>query len=324
MRHDGARYPVAARVSARLEELTPGARVRGIEVAVAVTVIDASRRGSIALTLTYREDTGHVAQTLLYHDREPSLSIEKPSRAYAFDCDSDLWRPAVEADIIKMAALFDPMLPVTTSDLEPLPHQIKAVYGEFLSRTTLRFLLADDSASGKTIMVGLYIKELMLRGDLARCLIVAPGGLVEQWQEELLDKFGLRFELLTRSLVDSTIDQNVFERHPLLVARMDQLSRSDELQQQLEQVDYVLVIVDEAHRMSARYVPRYLDAEDLIDARWVAELLRPAQRNMVSAYQRRYPGMPRPVVDLGQGSCKRWLRSKIERWRSEQQSGTAR
>ena len=96
-----------------------------------------------------------------------------------------------------MAGLFDPMLAVATSDVEPLPHQIRAVYGELLPRTPLRFLLADDPGAGKTIMAGLYIKELMLRGDLARCLVVAPGGLVEQWQDELLDKFGLDFEMLT-------------------------------------------------------------------------------------------------------------------------------
>jgi len=82
------------------------------------------------------------------------------------------------------------------------------VYGELLPRTPLRFLLADDPGAGKTIMAGLYIKELMLRGDLARCLIVAPGSLVEQWQEELLDEFWIRFELLTRSLVDSTPVRN--------------------------------------------------------------------------------------------------------------------
>ena len=76
-----------------------------------------------------------------------------------------------------MAGRFDPMLAVHTSDLEPLPHQIQAVYGELLQRTPLRFLLADDPGAGKTIMAGLYIKELMLRGDLERCLIVAPGGL---------------------------------------------------------------------------------------------------------------------------------------------------
>jgi superfamily II DNA or RNA helicase len=90
-----------------------------------------------------------------------------------------------------MAGRFDPMLAVHTSELEPLPHQIQAVYGELIQRTPLRFLLADDPGAGKTIMAGLYVKELMLRGDLERCLIVAPGGLGEQWQDELRDKFGL-------------------------------------------------------------------------------------------------------------------------------------
>src|SRR5664280_2803534 len=238
---------------ATLEALTPGARVRSVVVGSAVTVISAQWHGSNAITLTYRDDTGSVAQTLLYRGVEPSLIVEQAARAYAFDGDPNLFRLAAEALRIRMAARFDPMLAVTTSDLEPLPHQIKAVYGELLPRTPLRFLLADDPGAGKTIMAGLYIKELMLRGDLARCLIVAPGSLVEQWQEELLDKFGIRFELLTRSLVDSTPDENVFERHPLLLARMDQLSRSEELRSALEHADYDLVVVDEAHRMSAHY-----------------------------------------------------------------------
>ena len=152
-----------------------------------------------------------------------------------------------------MAGRFDPMLAVHTSDLEPLPHQIQAVYGELIQRTPLRFLLADDPGAGKTIMAGLYIKELMLRGDLERCLIVAPGGLVEQWQDELREKFGLTFELLTRQLADAEPDGNVFTRHNLLIARMDQLSRSDEFKEQLERADWDLVVVDEAHRMSAHY-----------------------------------------------------------------------
>jgi superfamily II DNA or RNA helicase len=245
---------------ARLEDLTPGARVRGVVIDGAVTVIDVKWHGSNALTLTYSGDGGHVGQSLLYRDVEPSLKIDKPSRAYAFDGDPELFRLAAEAQRIKMAALFDPMLAVTTSDLEPLPHQIKAVYGELIPRTPLRFLLADDPGAGKTIMAGLYIKELMLRGDLARCLIVAPGSLVEQWQEELLDKFGLRFELLTRSFIDATIGENVFDRLPLLIARMDMLSRDTDLQGLLDQTDYDLVVVDEAHRMSARYYSNELKA----------------------------------------------------------------
>jgi hypothetical protein len=250
---------------ARLEDLTPGARVLGVLVNAVVTVIDVTWHGGNAITLTYRDDAGHTDQTLLYRDAEPSLRIDKPARAYAFDGDPDLFRLAAEALRIRMAARFDPMLAVTTSDLEPLPHQITAVYAELIPRTPLRFLLADDPGAGKTIMAGLYIKELMLRGDLARCIVVAPGSLVEQWQEELLDKFGLRFELLTRSLIDSSFDQTVFERYPLLIARMDQLSRSDELKAQLEQADYDLVVVDEAHRMSAHYFGAELKATKRYD-----------------------------------------------------------
>ena len=87
---------------------------------------------------------------------------------------------------------------MTSSQIEALPHQITAVYGEMLPRQPLRFLLADDPGAGKTVVAGLLIKELMVRGDVRRCLVVAPGGLVEQWQEEMAEKFALRFDLLTR------------------------------------------------------------------------------------------------------------------------------
>ena len=145
------------------------------------------------------------------------------------------------------------MLAVATSDVRPLPHQIRAVYGELLPRTPLRFLLADDPGAGKTIMAGLYIKELLLRDDVKQCLIVAPGGLVEQWQDELFFKFGLRFDLLTNQLIDANVNLNVFETNPLLIARMDQLSRNEELQAQLKDTEWDLIIVDEAHRMGAHY-----------------------------------------------------------------------
>src|SRR4029079_18784115 len=107
----------ASVTGARLEELTPGTRGRGVVVGGVVTVIDVQWHGSNAITLTYREDAGHVAQSLLYRDVEPSLSVEKASRAYAFDGDPNLFRLAAEALRIRMAARFDPMLAVTTSDL---------------------------------------------------------------------------------------------------------------------------------------------------------------------------------------------------------------
>ena len=240
-------------VEASLEALVPGAEVLGISGSSSVTVIHCDWIGTQAVTLTYRDAQGRTDQVVLTRDKEPSLSIVDRGAGPAFDGDPESWRLAAEALRIHYAALFDPMLAITTSDLQPLPHQIHAVYGELLPRTPLRFLLADDPGAGKTIMAGLYIKELILRGDLARCLIVAPGSLVEQWQDELLEKFGLRFELLTRSMIDSEPDSNVFTTHPLLIARMDMLSRDGDLQMALERSDWDLIVVDEAHRMSAHY-----------------------------------------------------------------------
>src|ERR1700760_1528212 len=218
----------------RLEEVTPGAQLAGVTSDNPVTVVAATWIGSNALRLTYRTDDGRLDERILYRDHEPRLTLAKSSAAYEFQADAASFKLAAEALRIRMAGRFDPMLAVHTSDLEPLPHQIQAVYGELLGRTPLRFLLADDPGAGKTIMAGLYIKELMLRGDLERCLIVAPGGLVEQWQDELREKFGLTFELLTRQLADAEPDGKVFARHNLLIARMDQLSRSDEFREQLE------------------------------------------------------------------------------------------
>lgn len=136
---------------------------------------------------------------------------------WAFDADPAEWRLAAEALRIRCAALYDPMLAVSTSDLDPLPHQLWAVYGELLPRTPLRFLLADDPGAGKTIMVGLYLKELILRGDLERCPIVAPGSLVEQWRDELSEKFGLAFDVLTRAAIDGVREpRQVFAQRPRL------------------------------------------------------------------------------------------------------------
>ena len=237
----------------KLEDVTPGAQITGISGDAPVTVVATTWIGGNALRLTYRTVSQKLDERLLYRDHEPRLELAKRSAAYDLTADAATFKLAAEALRIRMAGRFDPMLAVHTSDLEPLPHQIQAVYGELIQRTPLRFLLADDPGAGKTIMAGLYIKELMLRGDLERCLIVAPGGLVEQWQDELREKFGLTFELLTRQLADAEPDGNVFARHNLLIARMDQLSRSDEFKEQLERADWDLVVVDEAHRMSAHY-----------------------------------------------------------------------
>jgi superfamily II DNA or RNA helicase len=245
--------------SVTFADVVVGARLSGLLPGVPVTVLAVQPFGQKAMKVTYELVQGETGQRLIYDTDLAGLQVEaKTETARPFDSDGTLFRLAAEALRIRMAGQFDPMLAVHTSELEPLPHQIKAVYGELLPRTPLRFLLADDPGAGKTIMAGLYIKELLLRGGLARCLIVAPGGLVEQWQEELHDKFGLRFDLLSRELAEATLGETVFDRHPLLIARMDQLSRSEDLREQLERSSWDLVVVDEAHRMSAHYFGREL------------------------------------------------------------------
>ena len=236
----------------KLEELSPGVRVAGVVPAETVSVVAVVWHGEDALEVTYKTPLGQLGESVLYRNDEVRLGPAAMS-VRPFDAPAADFKLAAECQRIRLAGLFDPMLAVATSDVRPLPHQIRAVYGELLPRTPLRFLLADDPGAGKTIMAGLYIKELLLRDDVKRCLIVAPGGLVEQWQDELFFKFGLRFEILTNQSIEGSIGSSVFDAHPLLIARMDQLARNEELQQQLQESEWDLVVVDEAHRMGAHY-----------------------------------------------------------------------
>src|SRR5262245_50019967 len=254
MRLDGANRIVAGVASPiTLEDLTPGARVRGVLPDRTVTVVATEWHGTQALTLTYRDDQGRVDHGLLYRANEAALEVEEAGRAWSFDADGNLFRLASEALRIRLAHLFDPYLAVHTSNLDPLPHQIRAVYGEMLPRQPLRFLLADDPGAGKTIMAGLLIKELIVRGDVRRCLIIPPGSLVEQWQDELALKLGMEFDIITRETIEASRSGNPFAEKHLIICRLDQLSRSDEIQAKLEQTDWDLVVVDEAHKMSAHF-----------------------------------------------------------------------
>jgi superfamily II DNA or RNA helicase len=239
--------------STRLEDLVPGAAVRGVVADQAVSVVACRWHGSAAVTLTYRDPSGRVDERLVYRDDEARLSIEAQGAAWTFDADGAAFRLVSEARRIRLAHLFDPMLAVHLSTLDPLPHQIQAVYGEMLPRQPLRFLLADDPGAGKTIMAGLLIKELLLRGDVARCLVVAPGGLVAQWQDELADRFDLDFDIVTRDAIEAARSANPFAERNLLIARLDHLSRSDELAARLGETDWDLIVVDEAHRMAAHW-----------------------------------------------------------------------
>jgi superfamily II DNA or RNA helicase len=150
---------------------------------------------------------------------------------------------------------------IHTSNVDALPHQITAVYQAMLPRQPLRFLLADDPGAGKTIMAGLFIRELMLRGDVKRCLIIAPGGLVEQWQDEMDEKFGLKFDIFGHELDNASHATDVFNdpRYSLLIARLDQISRNEDILARLVQSEWDLIVVDEAHKMAATYYGRKIE-----------------------------------------------------------------
>lgn len=235
------------------DDIKPGARITGLHGNGVSEVVSVSKFGPDAINLVFRSE-GKVHERLLYRGEEESFIFEDAGRSYAFDADGALLRLASEAYRIRLAHLFDPYLAVSASQIEALPHQITAVYGEMLPRQPLRFLLADDPGAGKTVMAGLLIKELLIRGDLERCLIVAPGSLVEQWQEEMAEKFSLGFDLLTRDQIEASITGNPFIEKNRLIMRLDMAARSDELKAKLEAApDWDLIICDEAHRMAASY-----------------------------------------------------------------------
>lgn len=237
--------------------------MRGVAGDAPVEVVAVTWHGNMGLTLTYRTEAGALGETMLYRSDEERISSTGAS-AWTFDADPDDLKLASEAYRIHLAHLFDPYLAVRTSAIDPLPHQISAVYQDMLPKMPLRFVLADDPGAGKTIMTGLLIKEMLARGDLRRCLIVCPGNLVDQWQDELRRKFGLTFVILTNDLLEASASRNAFKEHDLCIARMDKLARSDDVRSLLEETTWDLVVCDEAHKMSAtvfggevKYTKRY-------------------------------------------------------------------
>ena len=249
----------------KLEELTVGCSVNGLVNNESVQVVAVKWFGSAVLEITYKNSQGLLANQLLYREDEARLEVQDANLPWSFDADGDTVRLASEVYRINLAHIFDPYLAVHTSSIEPLPHQISAVYQEMLPRLPLRYILADDPGAGKTIMTGLLLKELIIRGDLKRCLIVSPGSLSEQWQDELYSKFHLKFEILTNDRFEAAVSGNVFEEVNLCIVRLDKLARNEALQEKLKVTEWDLIVVDEAHKMSAtvwggevKYTKRFL------------------------------------------------------------------
>ncbi len=247
----------------KLEDLRAGVVVMGLASSGCAKVLHSEQVSSDSFRVTYEHASGLVKR-LVFRSEEVALEVlvREPSWDLAAGRPSgSLFRLVTEALRIRNAHHFDRFLALQTSAIEPLPHQITAVYEDMLHRQPLRYLLADDPGSGKTIMSGMYIKELLARSDCRRCLIVAPGNLVEQWHEELWEKFKLDFELLTSDFLNKSHAANPFNAHNHAIVRLDVLARSKgKLRENFENADdWDLIICDEAHRMSAKFHGEKLD-----------------------------------------------------------------
>ncbi len=173
-------------------------------------------------------------------DPEVNLFTEEPWKVFL----------ALEARRYRFASIYDPLLAMNTSKVDPLPHQIEAVYGYVLQLPRIRFLIADDPGAGKTIMAGLIIKELKLRNLISRILIITPGHLKDQWRRELADRFEEKFIPIDRGLLDAFYGENIWVRENQIITSMD-FAKQETVLPSLSAAHFDLIIIDEAHKMSA-------------------------------------------------------------------------
>ncbi len=248
----------------KIEDLKPNMYVRGLEGDDVVQVIATVPLGADSVTVIYRNNKGQPRDQLIGRAQEANLSLaENAARPWSFVADGSHFKLALEAQRIRLAHLFDPMMAVHTSNVDPLPHQITAVYESMLPRQPLRFVLADDPGAGKTIMAGLFIKELIMRGDAKRVLIISPGSLSQQWQDELSEKFGLNFQIFSKEKQEQSVIGNYFEEANHLIARLHQVAWNEDYLNKLLSTEWDLIVVDEAHKMSASYFGGELKESDL-------------------------------------------------------------
>jgi DNA or RNA helicases of superfamily II len=167
-------------------------------------------------------------------------------------CNEEPWKVFLSLESIRYryASMYDPLLAMNISKVTPLPHQIEAVYGYVLKLPRIRFLIADDPGAGKTIMAGLIIKELKIRNQAKRILIVAPGHLKDQWRRELKERFEESFIVLDRHIMDSHFGENAWDRDNQIITSID-FAKQDSILPSLSASRFDLVIVDEAHKMTA-------------------------------------------------------------------------
>jgi superfamily II DNA or RNA helicase len=209
--------------------------------------------------------------TLTSEDLE-TLAILEPTST--FDGDGKLLRLGLQAYSLGIAYEFDPYFGLSISRVDPLPHQLEAVYDYLLKLARVKFLLADDAGAGKTIMAGLLIRELKLRGLAERVLVVCPANLTFQWQRELKEKFDEKFKVIKGTEIRDQFGINQWMEQNQMITSLD-LAKRSEILQGLRQAHWDLVIVDEAHRMSAA------DREHKTQRYRLGELLRDSSDHLL-------------------------------------------
>jgi len=230
-------------------QIRAGCTVSGPFIPESIEVLAVVPLGTSLKIIGRGKRTGLTHDPVLTPEQIQQLTVS--SEVEPFDGDARLFRLGVEAERLGLAYEYDPFFSLSIARVDPLPHQLEAVYDYFLKLPRIRFLLADDPGAGKTIMAGLLLKELKARGLVKRTLIVTPANLTFQWQREMRDKFREHFEIIRGDTLRSTYGQNPWQERDQAVTSISWVSRIEDARESLLRSQWDLIIVDEAHKMSA-------------------------------------------------------------------------
>lgn len=231
------------------ENLKPNAVVKGPLFQEDIKVVAVIPMGDVIKLIGKGLKTGMFYEPVLNDDQ--LLKLEVMPEKEPFDGSPFNFRLGIEALRLKLAYEYDPYFSLSIARVDPLPHQLEAVYEYFMKQPSIRFLLADDPGAGKTIMAGLLIKELKIRGLIKRTLVVAPANLCWQWQRELKDKFRENFEIIRGDVLRANYGSNPWQDRNQVITSVSWASVIDDARESLLRSTWDLIIVDEAHKMSA-------------------------------------------------------------------------
>ena len=238
-----------ARPATKPEQIHQGITISGPFIPEPMEVLAVIPFGSSLKVIGRGIKTGQSYDPVL--SPQQIAQLEVTGEHEPFDGSAHLFRIGVEAHRLGLAYEYDPYFSLSIARVDPLPHQLEAVYGYFLKLPRIRFLLADDPGAGKTIMAGLLLKELKARGLVRRTLIVTPANLTFQWQRELKDKFRENFEIIRSDVLRATYGQNPWQERDQVITSISWVSRIEDARDSLARSQWDLVIVDEAHKMAA-------------------------------------------------------------------------